>query len=815
MAYWQAAQILLGQSEDNIPLRQDAYEAKVLAEAKVDFYRLCYFYLYRFTLNYWLRDFAKAEHDAVQTRQYLAGGMGNIVEPLLYFYDSLTVLANPPESIAESEPGWQRMLDNQAKLKEWAHYAPMNYLNKWELVEAERYRVRGQILAAMDAYDRAIALAKEHQYLQEEALANELAARFYLAQRKTTVARAYLKEAHYCYMRWEASAKVEALETEFPHLREHVHLGGRSPESLSSRTTTSISTKLDALDLASVLKASQAIASEIYLDQLLATLMKILIENAGAQTGYLLLQTQNEWCIEATGCINNENVAVLQSIPPGRRGIKDHPLPTAIIHYVAHTLEGIVLEDAAQQGSFKNDPWITQHQTKSILCAPLLKQGSLTGIVYLENNLVTGAFNPQRIEMVNLLSTQAAISIDNARLLKQQAELNTSLQMEIAERERVKKERDRIITILEVSTDHIGLSDPGGTLLWANAFSRKKMGLSSSDDITQSRISDYYPEWVLKIIQQEGLPTAIRDGTWVGETAVFDKDGNEIPVSQMIIAHKTAEGSVEYFSTVMRDISALKAAEVEVRQLNAELEQRVMQRTAQLAAANKELEAFSYSVSHDLRAPLRAIDGFLRILQEDYGAQLDAEGNRCMKIVRDNAKRMGELIDDLLALSRTNRQEILPQLIYPNELIYKILKDMELELHGRQVEFEIADLPLCQADLSLLRQVWVNLLSNAIKYTRHRTQARIEIGFRVNSAEITYFVRDNGTGFDMRYADKLFGVFQRLHRDDEFEGTGIGLAIVQRILHRHGGRIWVEAAVDQGSIFYFTLPAICVLPPIP
>jgi predicted ATPase/signal transduction histidine kinase/GAF domain-containing protein len=813
LIYWQATLILLGQSETEIPLRQDSYEEKILTEAKAsnDFYRLCHFYLFRFTLNYWLQDFAKAEQDAAQIRAYLAGAMGSIVEPILYFYDSLTVLAMPPASMSESEPRWQRMLENQAKLKEWAHYAPMNYLNKWELVEAECYRVTGQILEAMNAYDRAIALAKEHEYLQEEALANELAARFYLAQRKTKIALVYLQEAHYCYGRWGALAKVAALETEFPSLREQSR--GRSIESNHSRTVTLTSTKLDALDLATVLKASQAIAGEIYLDQLLATLMKILIENAGAQTGYLLLQTQNEWCIEATGSINDDHVAVLQSISLGMTGIKDHPpLPTAIIHYVAHTLERIVLDHAAQQGFFKNDPWIIQNQAKSILCVPLLKQGNLTGIVYLENNLVTGAFNQQRIEIVNLLSAQAAISIDNARLLKQQAELNTSLQMEIVERERVQKDRDRMITIMEASTDYIRMSNPEGNLLWANAFSRKKMSLSSSDDITQFHGFDYYPEWALKIIQQEGLPTAIRDGIWVGETAVLDQDGNEIPMSQMLIAHKTVDGSVEYFSTVMRDISALKAAEAEVRQLNTALEQRVIQRTTQLTEANKELEAFAYSVSHDLRAPLRAIDGFLRVLQEEYSSQLDAEGNRYMKIVRDNAKRMSELIDDLLALSRTNLQQISPQLVHPNELIQKILKDMELDLQGRQVEFEIADLPPCHADLSLLRQVWVNLLSNAIKYTRDRTHARIQIGFTANSEEIIYFIQDNGTGFDMRYVDKLFGVFQRLHRDDEFEGTGIGLAIVQRILQRHGGRIWVEASLDQGSKFYFTLPNICVFP---
>ncbi len=257
-----------------------------------------------------------------------------------------------------------------------------------------------------------------------------------------------------------------------------------------------------------------------------------------------------------------------------------------------------------------------------------------------------------------------------------------------------------------------------------------------------------------------------------------------------------------------RLIDNLQVSEAAVRQLNAELEERVIQRTAQLEMANKELESFSYSISHDLRAPLRAIDGFSRMLQEDYSQNLDGEANRYLKIVRDNTKRMGDLIDDLLNLARLSRKEILRQTIFPKDSINKLLDDLSPSWAGRQIEFAIADLPSYQADLSLLTQVWINLLSNAVKYTSKIDHARIEVGDTVIDSEIVYFIRDNGAGFDMQYADKLFGVFQRMHLEKDFEGTGIGLAIVQRIIQRHGGKIWAEAKIDQGATFYFTIPHI-------
>jgi signal transduction histidine kinase len=259
---------------------------------------------------------------------------------------------------------------------------------------------------------------------------------------------------------------------------------------------------------------------------------------------------------------------------------------------------------------------------------------------------------------------------------------------------------------------------------------------------------------------------------------------------------------VDAFNEMLTQIQWRDAA---LQQAHDELEQRVIERTAQLEAANNELEAFSYSISHDLRAPLRAINGFARIVLEEHAPHLADEAQEYLQLVRDNAQHMGHLIDDLLAFSRLSRQPLTTQLVAPADLVRQVLSDLHAAQEGRRIDLAVGDLPMCKADLALLKQVFVNLLANALKFTSQREVAVIEVGCREERGEHVYFVKDNGVGFNMAYVDKLFGVFQRLHRAEEYEGTGVGLAIVQRIIHRHGGHIWVEAAVDHGATFFLTL----------
>jgi signal transduction histidine kinase len=286
-----------------------------------------------------------------------------------------------------------------------------------------------------------------------------------------------------------------------------------------------------------------------------------------------------------------------------------------------------------------------------------------------------------------------------------------------------------------------------------------------------------------------------------------DEVGVLVDAFNQMLAHiQQREAALQAANQALQEeINEHKSAREQVTSLNETLEQRVAERTAELESANLELEAFSYSVSHDLRAPLRAIDGFSILLQEGYQDRIDQEGQNYLQRVRAATQRMGHLIDDLLKLSRTTRSEMRPAEVDLSALAETIANELQELSPDRQVTFSITSDMIAYADPALIRVVLENLLGNAWKFSRNRSEARIEMGTMINNGKTTYFVRDNGTGFDMQYADRLFGAFQRLHSTSEFEGTGIGLANVHRIIRRHGGQVWAEGKLDEGATLYFTL----------
>jgi light-regulated signal transduction histidine kinase (bacteriophytochrome) len=289
---------------------------------------------------------------------------------------------------------------------------------------------------------------------------------------------------------------------------------------------------------------------------------------------------------------------------------------------------------------------------------------------------------------------------------------------------------------------------------------------------------------------------------------VTDYEDSRRWVRALIYPVKDETGNIREITLIHEDITERKRAEEEIRKLNEELEQRVRHRTAQLEEANRELESFSYLVSHDLRAPLRHIGRYAQVLQQRAVSALGDTSRRYLNTIAKSADRAKELIDGLLSLSRLGRTEVRPTVVDMNHLVRETLKDLQFESNGRDIVWEIGELAEVRGDPSMLRLVMQNLLSNALKYTRTRQRAVIEVGSRAGEEEAVFFVRDNGVGFDEAYTDKLFGVFQRLHNAEDFEGTGVGLATVRRIVERHEGRTWAEGGVGSGATFYFSLPAL-------
>lgn len=357
-------------------------------------------------------------------------------------------------------------------------------------------------------------------------------------------------------------------------------------------------------------------------------------------------------------------------------------------------------------------------------------------------------------------------------------------------------------TLIEASLDPLVTIGKDGRILDVNHATEEVTG-STRQQLIGSDFSTYFtePEKARRGYEEVFSKGFVQDYP----LAIRQTSGSVIDVLYNATVYRNEAGEVEGVFAAARDVTRIKAAEQEVRQLNDELEERVVRRTAELEAANKELEAFTYSVSHDLRAPLRHISGFSKMLSEEFSASLPKEAQHYLTRIQDGTHRMGTLVDDLLNLARIGRRDLTLQVAGLKSVVDEVIDILQPDCAGRRMEWKINDLPYVECDTALVKQIFQNLLSNALKFTRPREIALIEVGQSVRDGSPVIYVRDNGVGFSMKYADKLFGVFQRLHRAEDFEGTGVGLATVQRIVQKHGGRIWAEAELEKGATFYFTL----------
>jgi PAS domain S-box-containing protein len=535
----------------------------------------------------------------------------------------------------------------------------------------------------------------------------------------------------------------------------------------------------------------------------------------------LAVPTLADWCavdiLEEGGSL--ERLAVAHQDPRKVELAHDlqeryPPDPDALygVHQVLRTGESQMMSEIPPElveraaRDEKHREMLRQLGLSSYMTIPLIARRRTLGAISLVFAESGRRYGEQDLRLAEDLARRAALAVDNSRLYGQ-------AQREIAERERAEeglRSSLKGLADIEFALDQstiVAMTDVKGKITYVNdkfceisKYSREEL-LGEDHRIINS---GYHPKEFLRELWR----TIAQGKVWQGELRNRAKDGSIYWVDTTIVPFLDEKGKPSRYVAIRHDITSRKNAEEEIRRLNEQLERRVSQRTAQLEQANKELESFSYSVSHDLRAPIRHIGGFAQMLQNRAASELDESGQRYLRTIMESADRAGGLIDDLLSFSRMGRIEMRKIAVDMDRLVREELADLRFETNGRDIDWKIEELPEVRGDPSMLRLVLQNLLSNAIKYTRPRSRAVIEVGSGRNDEEIVFFVRDNGVGFDMAYANKLFGVFQRLHLAEEFEGTGIGLATVRRIIQRHRGRVWAEARAGEGASFYFSLPLI-------
>jgi PAS domain S-box-containing protein len=903
-----------------------------------EFNELATVYIFKLVPAYLFGHYDRALGYIEEANQYLDSLVGLIEGVVFHLYAGLTYLAVHTDTselaIAQT---LERVTPHAQVLAYWTGHAPMNYQHKLDLLEAEQCRIQQKRYEAADLYDRAIAGARANGYVQEDALANELAARFYLAQGRDTIAAVYLQDAYYGYSRWGARAKAEALEERYSHLLHPVLRSPSPSHNLVSALTSIDSPRISvhssasvdavdcqfnqALDVSSVIKASQALSSTIQLDELLHQLTQILLQNSGGdRCALVLLSDLGEWRVAVKADLDRVDRCntLLES---------DRQLPVRLIQYVKNTQDVLVIDDLEADLPIV-DPYLEQQRPQSMLCLPLRYHGQVMGLVYVSNQSTRSVFTQERVSILNFLGTQAAISLQNAHLYQQSKNYAAQLEQSIAELTQLEAEQQRLIDVLEATPDYIGVANAAGEILWCN----KPLRALHQTMAKRTHASECHPEWAREIIVNQAMPAAIAQGSWSGELALLDGANREIPVSQVIIAHKDPLGVVQYFSTIMRDITEVKRTEkslkltqfaidktamgifwiredgyllevneaacaslgyshdqlqgryvwdidadmkphefskywedllqnvyvrfetrhqrkdgtifpVEITSNYIEYEgqgfafsqaQDISDRKAYevgLEETNAELvriarmkDEFLSTMSHELRTPLNAILGMAEGLQEEIFGDINPQQLNALATIEQSGMHLLSLINDILDLSRMTADKISLSLV-PTDIARLCLDCLDVirpQAQERQIQTQgicPEYLPLVLIDRQRIEQALLNVLSNAIKFTPDGGQVSLVVeqvdqpsdaGVPGHAAQgmLRIMVNDTGIGIAPEDRERIFQPFIQLDGalNRQYDGTGLGLALVQKIAELHGGRVQVESEIGVGSSFRLELP---------
>ena len=750
-----------------------AFEAELTADQMATM--VCWYWILKMRTLFLSGEYEHALETIEKTKQLLWATPGEIQILDYHFYAALTLAALVTTIPPEQKSEWRKhIMEHQQQLRAWAQNCPDTFESAATLIEAEIAGIEGRDLDAMHLYEQAIRSAQANGFVQNEALADELAARFYAARNFEVIAETYLRNARYCYLRWGADGKVRQLEEMYPLLR--------TEEPAAAGPTGTIATPVGHLDLATVIKVSQAVSGEVVLEKLIDMLMRTAIEQAGAERGLLLLPDGGEQRIAAEATTGGETVVVRLCDDPIAAAV-----PESVLHYVLRTQESVILDDAGAS-PFAADPYIQERRARSILCLPLVNQGKLVGLLYLENNLAPRVFAPARITVLKLLASQAAITLENTRLYH-----------DLAQREaKVRRLVDANIIGIVIRKNEDSILEANDAFLRIVGYDREDLaaGRLRWTDLTTPDSRDRTAQAATELESTGTLEPS--------EKEYFRKDGSRVPV--LVGAASFEKGGNEGVAFVL-DLTERKRVEAEAR----ESERRYREVQTELAHANRvaTMGQLTASIAHEVNQPIAAA-----ILSAQAGLRWlaaeppDLEGvqRTLARIVKDG-DRAGEVIGRIRALikkapSRNDRLEI-------NEAIREVIELTHGEAlkNGVSVQTQLTDgLPFIAGDRVQLEQVILNLIINAIEAMSGMNEGARDLligAVTAGSDGVLVTVRDSGPGLAPEARERLFDAFYTT----KSSGLGLGLSICRSIIEAHGGRLWASANSPRGAIFQFTLPA--------